>query len=303
MDAPKSPRLLTITELARRSGVSSRTIRFWSDEGLIPVAKRSAARYRLYDGEAVARLDLVRTLRELGLGLPAITAILKKQHTLAQAADTHVAALDTRIAELRLQRAVLRVVIRRGAGTQETQVMQRLVHTSAAERKRIVDDFVTRAFQGIPQSAPGAHIANAMRSMPPDLPDEPSDSQVEAWLELVGLLSDESFQARVRQMATTAAAAQPAQPFDMTPIREHAGAALAAGVAPDSQAAGEALARIVPPHMSAAERAELRQRLETFNDVRVERYWQLLAVLNNRPAYPAVAAACAWFIEALRARE
>lgn len=299
MDTPKL--LVTITELARRSGVSSRTIRFWSDEGLIPVARRSAARYRLYDAQAVARLDLVRTLRELGLGLPAITSILKQQHTLAQAASTHVAALDARIAALRLQRAVLRAVIRRGANAQETQLMQKLVHTSAAERKRIVDDFVTRAFEGIPESAPGAHIANAMRSLPPELPDEPSDAQVEAWLELVGLVSDESFQARVRQMATTAAAAQPSQPFDMTPIRQHAAAALAAGVAPDSQAAREVLARMLPPQTSAAERSELAERLALFNDVRVERYWQLMGILNERPAFPPMAAACAWFIEALRA--
>jgi DNA-binding transcriptional MerR regulator len=68
-----SERLFTITELARRTGVSSRTIRFWSDQGLIPVARRSAARYRLYDSQALSRLELVRTLRELGIGLPEIT--------------------------------------------------------------------------------------------------------------------------------------------------------------------------------------------------------------------------------------
>jgi DNA-binding transcriptional MerR regulator len=64
--------LLTISELARRAGVSVRTIRFWSDEGLIPIARRSAAGYRLYDDEAVARLTLVHSLRELGLGLESV---------------------------------------------------------------------------------------------------------------------------------------------------------------------------------------------------------------------------------------
>src|ERR1700742_823815 len=97
--------LLTITELARRTGISSRTIRFWSDEGLIPVAQRSAARYRLYDSQALARLDLVHTLRELGLGLPAITLLLKRQESLVQLARTHVAAIDARIRDLHLQRA------------------------------------------------------------------------------------------------------------------------------------------------------------------------------------------------------
>src|SRR5262249_49492997 len=161
----------------------------------------------------------------------------------------------------------------------ETQLMQKLVTTSAVERRRIVDEFVTRAFEGIPKAAPGAHIANAMRALPPELPDDPSDRQVEAWLELVGLVSDPAFQDRVRQMALAGAAAQPQQPFDMAPIRQHAGEALEQGVAPDSEAASEVVARILPVQMSAAERVTLRETLETFNDARVERYWQLMGVL------------------------
>src|SRR3712207_1363776 len=63
---------LTIGELSARIGVPVRTVRFWSDEGLVDPPVRSAGGYRLYDAAAVARLDLVRTLRELGLGLPAV---------------------------------------------------------------------------------------------------------------------------------------------------------------------------------------------------------------------------------------
>jgi DNA-binding transcriptional MerR regulator len=300
-------RLLTITELARRSGIASRTIRFWSDEGLIPVAQRTAARYRLYDGHALARLELVHTLRELGLGLPAITAILRGQQSLAEVATTHLAALDTRIRELRLQRAVLRFVVRHGLDTQETKIMQRLAQASATERQRLIDDFVARAFAGIAPDAPGAHIAHAMRwaadGVSPLLPDAPSDAQLDAWIELAALLTEPAFAARVREMAEAGAAAIPAQPIDIAAIREHAGAALAAGVATDSPAAALAVERILPSSPSAQERLALRQRLETFNDVRVERYWQLMAALHDRPAAPAMAAACDWFIAALRARE
>jgi DNA-binding transcriptional MerR regulator len=305
MDTTTDKPWLTITELARRTGISSRTIRFWSDEGLIPVARRSAARYRLYDAQALARLDLVRCLRELGLSLPAITQILKQQQSLAQVARTHVAALDARIRDLRLQRAVLRVVARRGASTEETQVMQKLVQTSAEERRRIFDDFVKRAFDGLPDSEPNARIAQAMRTVPAELPDDPSDAHVDAWIELAALLRDADFAARVREMATAGAAASQTltQPIDMTAIRVQCGAALAAGVSPDSAEAAELVARIAPNERSPEQRRELRERLETFNDVRVERYWQLMAVLNDRPAFPAVAAACNWFIEALRASE
>ena len=301
MDRDKA--LLTIAELARRTGISSRTIRFWSDEGLIPVARRSAARYRLYDELALVRLDLVRTLRELGLGLPAITAILKQQRSLAQVAGTHVVALDARIRELRLQRSVLRVVIRRGSSPEETQLMQKLMQISAAERQRIVDEFVGRAFDGIPADAPGAHIAKAMRSLPPELPDEPSDAQVDAWLELAALIADPAFAARVREMSVAGAAGENPVPIDLNALREQAGAALEAGTAPDSPAAADVIERVVRQPLEREARLQLRRQLETFNDARVERYWQLMAALNGRPAHPPTAAACDWFIAALRASE
>jgi DNA-binding transcriptional MerR regulator len=303
MDTDTDKPLLTITELARRTGISSRTIRFWSDEGLIPVAQRSAARYRLYDAAALVRLDLVHTLRELGLGLPAITAILKQQQSLTQVAGTHVAALDARIRALQLQRAVLRVVIRRGASIEETQVMQKLLQTSAAQRRRIVDEFVSRAFAGIPDDAPGAHIAKAMRSVPAELPDDPSDVQVDAWIELAALLADPAFAERVREMSIAGAAAQLPVPVDIAAIREHVGAARGAGLAPDSADAADVIERVLRNQLSAPERLQLRQQLETFNDVRVERYWQLMAALHGRPAFPPAAEACAWFSAALHARE
>ncbi|WP_337821689.1 helix-turn-helix domain-containing protein [Amycolatopsis sp. A1MSW2902] len=66
----------TIGELARRTGLSTRTIRFWSDNGVLPPAERSAGGYRLYRADAVGRLHLARTLRELGLGLDSVREVL-----------------------------------------------------------------------------------------------------------------------------------------------------------------------------------------------------------------------------------
>jgi DNA-binding transcriptional MerR regulator len=65
-----------IGQLARRIGVTVRTIRFWSDAGVVPCAGRSTSGYRLYDAAGVARLDLVQTLRDLGLGLDTVRRIL-----------------------------------------------------------------------------------------------------------------------------------------------------------------------------------------------------------------------------------
>jgi Predicted transcriptional regulators len=107
--------LLTIGELARRAGVPVRTIRFWSDSGLVPPASRTDGDRRLYDAACVARLELVTTLRELGVSLASVRRVLDGQVTAAQVAAIHLEALETEIRALRLRRAVVAAVVKRSA--------------------------------------------------------------------------------------------------------------------------------------------------------------------------------------------
>jgi DNA-binding transcriptional MerR regulator len=69
----------TIGELARRTGLPVRTIRFYSDSGLVPPVDRSPAGYRYYDLDALHRLDLVRTLRDLDVDIATIHRILDRE--------------------------------------------------------------------------------------------------------------------------------------------------------------------------------------------------------------------------------
>jgi DNA-binding transcriptional MerR regulator len=295
--------LFTIGQLASRTGLPVRTIRFWSDGGLVPPTDRTDGRYRLYDAAAVARLDLVRTLRELGLGLDAVRRVLREQLSLAQLAETHVAALDAEIRTLRLRRAVLRTIAKRANTTEEMTLMHKLARLSAQERQRIVDEFVEATFAGLDPNAPGAGIATAMRQMPADLPDDPTAEQVDAWIELAELVQDADFRRRVRQMAVTGAS-QPAPTdvqVDPALVTEQAGQALAAGIAPGSEPGRAVLDRIVPPDTPTEQRARLREQLETFTDARVERYWQLMGAINSRPSFPSAVPAFEWLIAALRA--
>lgn len=107
-----------IGELARRTGLSARTIRYWSDSGVLPPAERSAGGYRLYRADAVGRLHLIKTLRELGLGLDSVREVLERHTTLAQAAASHVEALEAQIQILRLNRAVPRNALSRDTETE-----------------------------------------------------------------------------------------------------------------------------------------------------------------------------------------
>ncbi len=152
-----------------------------SDLNLTPPTTRSGGHYRLYDAEAVARLDLVRTLRELGLGLDTVRKVLDRQTTVADVAKAHVRALDAEIRTLQVRRAVLRSIAQRGSTTEEMILMHKLAQLSAQERQRLIDDFVDRTFDGIEPDTPGAHIAAAMRQLPAEpaqrRPSRPSARQ------------------------------------------------------------------------------------------------------------------------------
>jgi DNA-binding transcriptional MerR regulator len=299
---PAETQLFTIGQLARRTAVPARTIRFWSDAGLVPTAGRSAGGYRLYGAEAVARIELVRTLRELGFGLETVQAVLSRAATIADVAAAHVVALDSQIAALRLRRAVLSTVARRGGTTEETLLMHRLARLSAQERQQMIDDFIGDVFDGVEPGAPGAWIARNMRQLPAELPDDPAPEQVDAWIELGELITDEDFRQRVRMMmAPEALAARPLLGIDHLAVAEHASQALAAGVGPDSPEGRAVLDRIVAPDTSAEERARLLTQLETYTDTRVERYWQLLAIVNGRQPQPPVVPGYQWLTAALRA--
>jgi DNA-binding transcriptional MerR regulator len=65
-----------IGELAKRTGVSVRTLHHYDAIGLLRPSRRSESGHRLYDREDVARLQQIRSLRQLGLSLEEIRELL-----------------------------------------------------------------------------------------------------------------------------------------------------------------------------------------------------------------------------------
>ena len=299
-----APVSLTIGQLARRTGVPARTIRFWSDEGLVPPTDRSTSGYRRYDAAAVARLDLVRTLRDLGMGHDDVREVLARRRGVDEVASAHVRAIDEQIRALRVQRAVCTLLARGRTDDRGMILMNDLARLSAAQRQQMIDEFVDDVFAGTDPEAPGAGIANGMRMLPAELPDDPTPEQVQAWVELAELVGDPSFKARCREMAVEGSNADPdqPQPFDPCAMLEHAEPARAAGVAPGSAEAEAVLERIGVGDRERSERTDLAATIETFSDRRVERYWELLGVLNGWPARetPPSVPAMEWVAAALR---
>lgn len=80
----------SIQEIARLSGTTSRTLRHYDAIGLLKPSSVGANGYRHYDQTALATLQRILLLRELGLGLPAIADVLAGQTRHADALLTHL---------------------------------------------------------------------------------------------------------------------------------------------------------------------------------------------------------------------
>jgi DNA-binding transcriptional MerR regulator len=303
-------RSYSIGDLSRRTGLSVRTIRFHSDVGVVPVSARSASGYRLYDVEAVARLDLVRTLRDLGLPLESIRAPLNAQTSLAEVAAAHLEALDHQIQTLRLRRAVLRAPAKSNTTRKEIALMHRLAKMPEVERQHLIDDLLEDTF-GDTDANP--ELIGMLRAMRPELPDDPEPDQVEAWVELAELVQNPDFRASVRRMAEYQAAERDAGDrtglhHDLSNhVRERVAAALTAGIDPAGSAAALILDDLVERYAKTFQttdtpnyRNALLRRLEIANDPRTERYINLLHVINGWPTQPSLSPIFDWLIFAPR---
>src|SRR5438034_4503898 len=67
---------LKIGGLARRAGVTAKAIRFYERTRVLPLPKRAANRYRLYDDDAVGMLSFVKQATGLGLTWAEIKEII-----------------------------------------------------------------------------------------------------------------------------------------------------------------------------------------------------------------------------------
>lgn len=88
-----------VGELAKRTGVSVRTLHHYDEIGLLSPAHRSESGYRLYAGTDVVRLQQIRSLRALGYSLEEVRELLKRQEvTPDRVLQLHIAHLKEQIA-------------------------------------------------------------------------------------------------------------------------------------------------------------------------------------------------------------
>lgn len=326
-------RRFTIGEVARRTGVPVKTLRFYSDEGLLPPADRTASGYRLYGEDDLVRLARIRTLRDAGLDLATIRAVLAGTTSLTEALRQRLRAVEAEIVALRQLAAALRATLRPdgpdeqdapgaadtgnaadaadavdAAAVRDLERLCKITRLTGAGRRSVIAGFFEDVTAGVPVDR--GWLQQMIDMSVPPLPDEPSRAQLDAWIELCELLSDQDFVASLRGHAAEVwtegfdlAAGQRA----IADATGEARAALDRGLAPGSPGAAAIVERFVQSYAAALGRPAGRAFRDWLaahyrdRDPRTVRYGELLAVLRGEPAQAGPSEEWSWLIEACRA--
>lgn len=278
----------SIGELAERAGATVKTVRFYSDQGLLPEAARSSGGHRRYGPQALERLRLIRSLRTLDLPLPEIRRVLDDDEVagrvLEDALDGRLRGLGSELKALRWREAALQLV----RDCPPAQRAGRLRLLGALSTPPSTAPLARFWRSWLPPRMPRPATAAFLEVAVPQPPDEPHPTQVLAF-------------ARLHAM-TTAPCPDARQPQPEVHRVAGAGGAvlLYAGLveafelaAPHLRRAhaprpGEALDAYVAAYASAFRnrdthefRRSLAARLSA--EARLNEYWELASVVLTRP--------------------
>lgn len=135
---------MNISEAARHSGLSAKTIRYYEDIDLVAPATRGANGYRQYDAKAVEELHFLARAREVGFDLTECRQLLELQRDHSrqsrharQLVLQKSQQLQSRIEQLLAMQQVLQAMARRCRGDEgpECAILEDLSGPSEGEGK------------------------------------------------------------------------------------------------------------------------------------------------------------------------
>lgn len=138
-----SSRMLKIGQLATRSGITARNLRFYADAGVFGELPRSPKGYRLFPAEAVHWVRILRAAQAAGFSLEEVQELLRalRQDSapcahVREALGGKLQALEVKLTEIRLLVDILRITLGTPDG-QSSEVGCNLMETLLAEAARL----------------------------------------------------------------------------------------------------------------------------------------------------------------------
>jgi DNA-binding transcriptional MerR regulator len=138
-----TPRMLKIGQLAARSGLTARNLRFYADAGVFGELPRSAKGYRLFPQEAVQWVRVLKASQAAGFSLDEVQELLRalRQDSapcahVREALGGKLSALEAKLSEIQLLVEILRITLGTPDG-QSSALGCNLMETLLAEAQRL----------------------------------------------------------------------------------------------------------------------------------------------------------------------
>ncbi|HEY8429175.1 MAG TPA: MerR family transcriptional regulator [Sandaracinaceae bacterium] len=190
-----------VGEVARRTGISVRTLHYYEEIGLLVPSRRTRSGHRLYGPKDVERLYRIRALAALGLSLDEVRAPLARPEESSPLAlvERQLARVEARIAleqRLRERLLALRSALHAGAAPSSEEFLRTIevmtmiekyytkeqLETLAKRREELGEEAIAQAQKEWPE------LIAAMRAHA-DRGTDPADPEVQAlarrWRELI----------------------------------------------------------------------------------------------------------------------
>lgn len=309
--------LYKIGDLAQLSGVPIKTIRHYSDIGVLPPAATTRAGFRLYSNSDRARLELIRSLREAGFGLSAIKELLQNEISISSALGIQLNAVEENLRRLRRQRTLLKAALDQGdSGTlaylKHTRV---LINLDRIGRERFLDKHMGRAVEGV--GGPPDWKVKLWKEGVLNFPEEIDGDQFKAWLELAELMLEPSYIRHLNEMMkaywnfSTEGKNIEEWRKSQDQVFTQALEAAQQGEVPQGPRAQVLVQCYIDVNATVFRRdndfgflQELLLMREKLADLRVRRYWELVGILKGQPPEKMWSKyqAHSWLVEGLKQR-
>ncbi len=150
--------MLTISQLARRFGLSRSTLLYYDSIGLLSPSLRSRANYRLYSESDVARMELIDVYRQAGLPLKDIARVLdSNQGVAAELLAERLRVLGKEINKLRRQQQRIVDLLKSEAALRETRSLDKQGWVAILRATGLSDQDMRRWHVEFERLSPAAH--------------------------------------------------------------------------------------------------------------------------------------------------
>lgn len=150
--------MLTISQLARRFGLSRSTLLYYDSIGLLSPSQRSRANYRLYSEADVERMELIDLYRQAGLPLKDIARVLASDRsTAADLLAARLRALGREIHKLRRQQQRIVDLLKSEAALRETRSLDKQGWVAILRATGLSDDDMHKWHVEFERLSPAAH--------------------------------------------------------------------------------------------------------------------------------------------------